>query len=184
MIFMPDQCRTLVTSGTKTQLGLIHCRFTYDGEAFLEALAAREDPETGLAELNIVKCLPFAEGILVLFLHILKCLSLHFIHLESEEACRDGGVALVESFRAGRGPKGLGLKGEGGDDYSLFDSSERFASFMDALRSDSHLERLDLSCFDVREEGIFDALAAALLEIEGLAHLGLYIQTKATSVNF
>jgi hypothetical protein len=133
--FTPDQSRTLATSGTRTDIGLDGCKFKDDGEAFLEALAAREDPETGRAKLSIWRWLPFAEGILVLFMHMLKCLSLHDIHLESEEACRavaaaelqyleldhcklgDGGAALVESITEGRGPKGLGLYTSQYDDY-------------------------------------------------------------------
>jgi hypothetical protein len=76
--FTPDQCRTLATSGTRTDIELERCKFQDDGEAFLEAAAAREDPHTGLAKLTIANCLPFAEGILLLFLrrHKLECLTL------------------------------------------------------------------------------------------------------------
>jgi hypothetical protein len=42
---------------------------------------------------------------------------------------------------------------------------------MDALRSNSNLERLDL--VDLYEKGNLDALAAALLENTGLVYLGL-----------
>jgi hypothetical protein len=192
--FTPDQSRTLATSGRGSDIGLIRCKFQDDGEAFLEALAAREDQETGLTKLSIWNGLPFAESNWVLSLHMLKCLSLHFMHLESEEACRavveaelqylelehcelgDGGAALVESVRDRRGPKGLILHRTGReDDWHPFDSSERFVSFMNALRGNSHLERLVLPCFDLRERGIRDALAAALLESKGLVHLGLQV---------
>jgi hypothetical protein len=160
---------------------------------FVEALAAREDPQTGLVKLSIVNFLPFAEGILVLFPNMLKCLTLSNIHLESEEACRavaeaelqylnlincelgDGGAALVESFREGRGPKGLGLHTSRHHDYDRcpFESSERFTSFLNALRGNSHLEKLELSGFDSIEKGILDALAAALFENKWLVYLGL-----------
>jgi hypothetical protein len=192
MTFTPDQSRTLATSGTGTDIELNQCKFEDDGEAFLEALVARADPQTGLAKLSIVFCHPFAEGILVLFLHLLKCLSLQLSHLESEEACRavaqaelqylklrwcklgDGGASLVESIREGHGPKGLGLhKSESENGWYPFDSSERFISFLNALRGNSHLERLVVSNFDFHEEGILDALAAALFENEGLVHLAL-----------
>jgi hypothetical protein len=56
------------------------------GAAFLEALAARADPQTGLANLTIEDSVPFAEGILVLCVHMLECLILRYVALESEEA--------------------------------------------------------------------------------------------------
>jgi hypothetical protein len=202
MTFTPDQSRTLATSGTRTVIDLNCCDFLDDGEAFLEALAARADPQTGLSELNIRYMLPFAEGILVsLCLRMLKRFALSLIHLHSDEACRamsdaelqylelrwcelaDGGAALVESVRVGRGAKGLGIYSftEGNDgydedeeeDYGSFDSSERFVSFLNALRGNTYLERLVLSGFDLREEGIMHVLAAALIENKGLVHLGL-----------
>jgi hypothetical protein len=194
--FTPDQSRTLATSGTRTDIELHRCLFQDDGAAFLEALTAREDPEAGLTELSIAGCLPFADGILVLLLDRceIESLTLIGIYLENEEACRavaeaelqylglrwselaDGGASLVESVRVGRGPKALGLgKSDDEDDYdwSLFDSSERFVSLLNALRGNSHLERLVLSCFDFREEGVLDALAAGLFENKGLVHLDL-----------
>jgi hypothetical protein len=193
MTFTPDQSRTLATSGTRTDIELDRCKFIDDGEAFMEALAARLDPQTGLAKLRIWNGLPFAEGTLILLLDKLECLTLSDIHLETEESCGavaaaglhyleldnckldDGGAALVDSVREGRGPKGLGLFTSGGDDYDWlpFDSSEKFVSFMDALRGNSHLEQLVFSRFDFREEGIVDLLAAALFENEGLIHLAL-----------
>jgi hypothetical protein len=128
--------------------------------------------------------------------HQLESLTLFNILLESENACRavaeaelqylnlsscelgDGGASLVESVRVGlRGPRGLGLglgrTGLGDNDWCPFDSSERFVSFLNALRGNAYLERLDLSRFDLREEGILAALAAAFSENKGLVHLGL-----------
>jgi hypothetical protein len=123
MTFTPDQCRTLATSGTRTDIRFVSCKFEDDGAALLEALAARADPQTGLAKLTVDYRLPFTEGILLLFVHMLKCLAPNYIALESEEACRavaqaelqylefyrcelgDGGASLVESVRVGRGPK-------------------------------------------------------------------------------
>jgi hypothetical protein len=147
MIFTSDQSRTLATSGTKTKMSWFACKFEDDGASFLEALAARADSQTGLAKtLTIMTCLPFAEGILVLFLRQckLECLVLQEILLESEDACQamvvaelhilildgcvlaDGGAALVESLREGRGPKGLVLfKSIYDEDCAPFDSSER-----------------------------------------------------------
>jgi hypothetical protein len=194
MTFTPDQSRTLATSGTGTDIELHCCKFQDDGEAFLEALAMRADPQTGLTKLSIVDCLPFAEGILVLHQHQIESLTLNHIRLESEEGCRavaeaqvqhlvlqyckidgDGGASLVESIREGRGPKGLDLYTSRNyeNDWHQFDSSERFTSFLNALRGNSYLERLVLSEFDFRQEGILDALAAALFENKGLIHLGL-----------
>jgi hypothetical protein len=196
MTFTPDQSRTLATSGTRTDIKLSWCKFEDDGEVFWDALAARADPQTGLAKLSIYHKLPFAEGILVLLPEKLECLAIFHIDLETEEACRavaeaelqylelrwceldgDGGAALVESVRIGRGPKGLGLYtplGEDDEEYWVpFDSSERFVSFLNALRGNAYLERLVLSGFDLRKEGILHALAAALIENKGLVHLGL-----------
>jgi hypothetical protein len=197
--FTPDQSRTLATSGTRTDIRLNSCKFEDDGEEFMEALAARLDPHTGLAKLSIWNGLPFAEGILVLLPDMLESLALNHIRLESEEACRavaeaelhclylsscklgDGGAALVDSVREGRGPKGLGLSPSGADDdeseddeddWRPFDSSERFNSFLNALRCNSHLERLLLSDFDFSKEGTLDALAAAVSENKGLVDLG------------
>jgi hypothetical protein len=191
MTFTPDQSRTLATSGTRTDIELSRCKFEDDGEAFLEALVEREDSETGLAKLRIGNWLPVAEGILVLFPHTLKCLILNHIRLKSEEACRavaeaelqylelswcqlgDGGASLVESVREGRGPKGLRLLTWGGDNWHPFDSSERFVSFLNALRGNTYLKRLLLPCFNSREAGVLAVLAAALFENKGLVHLNL-----------
>jgi hypothetical protein len=71
MTFTPDQSRTLATSGTRTDIELHRCKFEDDGEAFFEALTARADSQSGLAKLTITNWLPFAEGILVLCLHML-----------------------------------------------------------------------------------------------------------------
>jgi hypothetical protein len=192
MSFTPVQSRTLATSGTRTDIGFNCCKFEDDGEAFLEALSARADSQTGLAKLTVDYRLPFTEGILLLFVHMLKCLTLNYIALESEEACRavaqaellylepyrcelgDGGASLVESVRVGRGPKGLCVdNNEEDDDWLPFDSSERFISFLNALRGNSHLEQLVYPDDFFLEEEILDTLAAALFENEGLVHLGL-----------
>jgi hypothetical protein len=70
MTFNPNQCRTLATSGTRADIGFFICRVQDYGAAFLEALAAREDSQTGLTTLRIESELPFAECILVLAVHI------------------------------------------------------------------------------------------------------------------
>jgi hypothetical protein len=91
-----------------------------------------------------------------------------------------------KSVWVGRGPKGLGLaKSDDEDDWSPFDSFERFDSFFNALRVNSHLERLDLSVFG-SEEGILDALTAVLLENKGLVLLGLqyYILDESSFCEF
>jgi hypothetical protein len=198
MIFTPDQCRTLATSGTSTEIEFDSCSFEDEGEAFLEALAVRADQKASLVKLTIRNYLLFAEGILVLFLHQhkLESLTLDQIQLESEETCRalaaaelqyldlqlckleDGGASLVESIREGRGPKGLGLdRTDREGDWRPFDSFERFVSFANALRGNAHLERLDLSHIDI-DDGTLQALAAALLENEGLIHLGLELKEQ------
>jgi hypothetical protein len=45
MIFTAEQGRVLAVTGTRTDLGFDYCDF-YDGDAFLEAFAARLDSET------------------------------------------------------------------------------------------------------------------------------------------
>jgi hypothetical protein len=123
--------------------------------------------------------------------HQLESLTLNHIRLESEEACRavagaelqyleliycklgDDGASLVESVRLGRGPKILLLHNVHAGGWRPFDSSEMFASLLNALRGNTYLERLDLSPFDLREEGMLATLAAALFENKGLIQLGL-----------
>jgi hypothetical protein len=110
-------------------------------------------------------------------------LALHGIHLFHEETCRvlaaadlqnlelhcrrlpDGGATLFESVREGRGPRGLTIWRQ------LFDSAERFFSFINALRGNTYLERLHLS--NIHADGSPQALARALLENKGLIHFGL-----------
>jgi hypothetical protein len=187
MIFTRDQCRTLATSGIRTNIGFCYCEFEDEGIAFVEASAARENPESGPAKLTIRGRLLFDEGNFRLFLsqHRLESLALHGIHLLREESCRalaaadlrnlelssscwsvDGGAALVESVREGRGPRGLTIGRQ------LFDSPERFISFINALRGNTYLQRLDLSNI-ASGEGSPQALAGALLENRELIHFGL-----------
>jgi hypothetical protein len=114
--------------------------------------------------------------------HKLESLDIRGIHLNSEVGCRavatpqvqcltltdqceleDGGAALVESIRQGRGPKELYFYG------NPFGSRESLVTFMNALRGDEHLERLHLPNIDARQ--VTQALAAALPENKGLVHL-------------
>jgi hypothetical protein len=187
MIFTPDQCRILATSGIRTNIGFWNCSFQYGGIAFVEASAARENQDSGPAKLSIWIGLPFDEGNFRLFLsqYNLRSLKLHDIRLDREESCRavatadlqiieldsceleDGGAALVEAVREGRGPRALCLE------WEIFDSTERFLSFINALRGNTYLQGLDLS--DVYySEGSPQALASALLENKGLVHFGLH----------
>jgi hypothetical protein len=185
MIFTRDQCRTLATSGIRINIGFVWCRFEDEGIAFVEASAARENQEAGPAKLTIWTSLAFDEGNFRLFLsqHRLESLTLHAMHLLHEESCRalaaadlqnltlygellDGGAALVESVREGRGPRGLRL-GQG-----QFDSPERLMSFINALRGNTYLERLDLSGSGSGDDSS-QALASALLENQGLFHFGV-----------
>jgi hypothetical protein len=187
MMFTRDQCRTLATSGIRTNIGFRDCRFEDGGIAFVEASAARENQEWGPAKLSIWGILPFNEANFRLFLsqHNLESLMLYNIHLRNEESCRalaaadlqklelrsctlsDGGEALVDFVRDGRGPRALCLG------FYQFDSAERFLSFINALRGNTYLERLDLS--DIYYSlGSPQALTRALLENKGLVHFGLY----------
>jgi hypothetical protein len=129
MMFMRAQCRTLATSGFRTNIGFYNCMFEDEGIAFVEASAARENQESGPVKLSIWDILPFDEANFRLFLrqHNLESLTLHDMHLLHEENCRavaaadlqnlelhscelvDGGVTLVESIKDGRGPRGLSL---------------------------------------------------------------------------
>jgi hypothetical protein len=186
MTFMHDQCRTLATSEVRTNIGFWHCNFEDGGIAFVEASAARENQESGPAKLAIWYILPFDERNFRVFLsqHNLESLKLHRIPLRREESCRalaaadlqnlefpacelaDGGAALIESVSEGRGPRGLRL-GRG-----QFDSLERRISFINALRGNTYLEKLDLIHI-VSGDGSSQALASALLENKGLVHFGL-----------
>jgi hypothetical protein len=183
MIFTPDLCRILASSGTKTNIEFCGCGFQDDGDAFVEASAARQDETSGPAKLRFVRSNPFNDGNWALFLsqHKLESLYLYRMKLNSEVSCRavatvlvqclelkecdrleDGGVALVESVRQGLGPKGLRFRG------NIFDSSERLYTFMNALRGNTYLERLELSFQFHRQD--HQALAAALHENKGLVH--------------
>jgi hypothetical protein len=183
MMFTRDQCRTLATSGIRTKIGFWTCEFEDEGIAFVEALSARESQESGPAKLSFWATLPFDEANFRLFLrrHNLESLTLYHIRLRHEESCRamavadlqniefhscllaDGGAALVDSVRAGRGPRGLRLG------RLLFDSAERFLSFINALRGNTYLERLGV----YYGEDSPQALASALLDNKGLVHFRL-----------
>jgi hypothetical protein len=82
--------------------------------------------------------------------------------------CRfgDEGAALIESFRQGLGPKGLYFLGNPFDS-----SSERLVTFMNALRGNTYLERLNLETIDDSQGA--HALVSALLENKGLVQLTL-----------
>jgi hypothetical protein len=169
------------------------CGFEDEGVALVEASTARENQESGPAKLSIWNELPFDEGNFKLFVsqHSLEYLTLcyvplrHDVPLRHEESCRalaaadlqnlefhsydtlpDGGAALVESVKDGRGPRGLRL-----GRYE-FGSAERLLSFINALRGDTYLQRLDLSEV-YYSHGLPQALASALLENKGLVHFGL-----------
>jgi hypothetical protein len=181
--FTPDQCGILATSGTRTKIGFYRCWFQDDGAAFVQSL-------WGLIELTIRHTLPFNERNFALFLNQqgLESLTLEEIGLGTEEACRalatadlqylslkggrlaDGGAALVESVREGRGPRGLRFifPSEDGDDGD----GERCISFLNALRFNSYVERLELSAIHVHDESP-QALVTILRENQGLTHLSL-----------
>jgi hypothetical protein len=184
MIFTPDHCRSLATSGTKTDIEFHYCEFQEEGAAFVEASATRQDETSGPAKLCIVGINPFNDRNWALFLiqHKLESLELEEVNLSSELGCRavataevqcltlgddceldDGGAALVESVREGRGPRGLCFSGD------RFGSSESFFAFMNALRGNEHLERLFITSIDNHQET--QALAAAMHENKGLVHL-------------
>jgi hypothetical protein len=198
MIFTPDHCRTLATSGTKTYVEFSDCEFQDEGAAFVEASAARQDETLGPAKLRFEGSNPFNDRNWALFLsqHKLDSLVLHEMNLNSEASCRalataevrcltleecdleeDEGAALaqalIESVRQGRGPNGLCFN------RNPFDSSERFVTFTNALRGNTNLERLELSYSELsymnyRQDT--QALAAALHENKGLVHLTVYFR--------
>jgi hypothetical protein len=90
------------------------------------------------------------------------------LHFYDIEVAADGGAALVESVKEGRGPRGLRVE------RSQFDSAERFISFINALRGNTYLERLRLGLSNICSgDGSSQALASALLENKGLVHFGL-----------
>jgi hypothetical protein len=191
MIFTPDHCRTLATSGTKTSIGFWDCNFQDKGAAFVEASAARQDETSGPAKLKFGIYIPFNDINWALFLsqHKLDYLQLHELGFYSDVGCRavaiaevrclklqqcdlgDEGAALVESVREGRSPRDLCIIG------NPFGSSDSFVTFMNALRGNTYLERLELWWIDDRQ--FTQALSAALHEDKGLVHLGVHIRARA-----
>jgi hypothetical protein len=78
----------------------------------------------------------------------------------------DGGAALVESVREGRGPRGLSLT------RFLFCSADRFISLFTDLRGNTYLGRFDLN-YMFFLVGSSQALVCVFLENKGLLHFGL-----------
>jgi hypothetical protein len=192
-ILTPEQSRILVSFGS--HVGLERCKFQDWGAAFVETLREKSI-ESRLAKMTILYLLPFNEENLYLLLEQkkIKSLTLSDIKCLSTACCRavalseledlvlrscvlvDQGAALLESVQKGRGPKGLCIKSFGMGDEMLpfseqFDDSDRFISFLNALRNNTYLERLDLH--HIFEHEILQALSAALLGNKGLTHLGL-----------
>jgi hypothetical protein len=183
IVFTPDHCRTLASSGTKTSIEFFCCDFQDEGTAFVEASVARLDETSGPANLRFFASNPFNDRNWALFLsqHKLKSLKLDMVELESEVSCRavataqvqllelddcelvDGGAALIESVRQGRGPKELCFHG------NSFDSLEQLVTFIYALRGNTCHTRLELPNIHDRQE--MRALAAALRENKGLVYL-------------
>jgi hypothetical protein len=181
MIFTPDHCRILASSGTKTSIEFYSCEFQDEGVAFVEASAARQDESSGPATLLFMNSLPFNDRNWASFLsqQRLESLDLGNIQFDSEISCRavatcevrcltlirctleDDGAALVESIRQGRGPKELLFPIN-----TPFRSSASLVGFINSLRGNDHLERLHIG--DLQETR---ALAAALRENKGLVHL-------------
>jgi hypothetical protein len=184
MIFTPDQCRTLASSGTKTDIEFHGCKFEDEGAAFVEASAARRDETSDPAKLRFGSDNPFNGRNMALFVnqHRLDSLVISRIGLNSEvtavaagvrcltlEDCDlldEGAALLIELVRQGRGPKELRIPSG-----NPFGSSGSFVIFMNALRGNEHLERLQLPRIDDRQE--MRALAAALHENKGLVHLAV-----------
>jgi hypothetical protein len=184
MMFTPDHCRALASSGTKTDIQFYCCEFQDEGTAFVEASASRQDETSGPAKLRFFASNPFNDKNWASLLSQIKleCLDFYMFELHSEVSCRavataevqlleldeveldDGGAALVESVKKGRSPKELCFV-----DGNPFDTSERLVTFMNALRGNSNLARLSLPQIDDRQE--MRALAAALRENKGLVHL-------------
>jgi hypothetical protein len=182
MIFNLDHCRTLATSGIETNIAFYDCEFQDEGAAFVEASASRQDETSGPAKLRFRYSLPFNDRNWALFLsqRKLESLDLDFVEFSSESLVTakvqcltlgsdyrfgDEGAALTESVRQGLGPKGLCFLG------NPFDSSERLVTFMNALRGNTYLERLDIVL--VQDRQVTQALATTLRENKGLVHLRL-----------
>jgi hypothetical protein len=85
MTFTPGQCRILATSGTRTNIEFIGCKFEDDGVAFLEALVARDDRDTGPAKLSIWVILPCGQDVSFLCLNQLNLMYLK-LYCVSKEA--------------------------------------------------------------------------------------------------
>jgi hypothetical protein len=184
MHFTPDHCRILASRGTKTDIEFFQCKFQDEGAAFVQASASRQDAISGPAKLRFWGSNPFNDRNWALFLsqHKLESLELSSMSFDSEVSCRavsssgvrcltlvycnleDEGAALVESVRHGRRPEELLFRG-----INPFGSIASFATFMDALRGNTNLERLELPIIDDRQ--VTQALAAALHENKGLVHL-------------
>jgi hypothetical protein len=186
LIFTPDHCRTLASSGTKTDIFFYQCQFQDGGAAFVEASAALQGETSGPAKLHIFgrRNILFNARYLSLFLsqHKLDSLELANINLKSEVSCRavataevrclslgycrleDEGASLIESVRHGRGPKELSFS-----NGHPFGSTESFVTFMNALRGDEHLKQLKLPM--IYDQQVTQALVAALHENKGLVHL-------------
>jgi hypothetical protein len=196
MIFTPDHCRILASSGTKTNIEFYECIFQDEGAAFVEASAARQDETSGPAKLciwgddnDIDEYFGFNDRNMTLFLNQckLESLELRDLHFDSEDSCRavasaevrcltlggcdleDGATALVEAVRDGYGPKELCFE----DGHPFYSSSESLIAFLNALRGNTNLERLRFPIFrDTRQQT--RALAAALRENKGLVHLPVF----------
>jgi hypothetical protein len=188
------QCRVLASSGSRTNLAFSFCKF-WELNAFLDRYAERQDEASGPAALRLWGLHSHDQETLVCILGLnrLESLTLDLITLTAElgravaiaqvrrlklKQCKffDRGVALIESVRLGRGPIELHLVSSDEcidrEERFPFDSPGRFVSFLDTLRGNTYLEKLDLSCIHVRH-GIPQALASALKENKGMVHLGL-----------
>jgi hypothetical protein len=168
----------------KTNIEFCDCEFEDEGAAFVEASAARQDETSGPANLRFFASNPFNDRNWALFLsqHKLESLELSNMSLDSEASCRavatagvrcltveyldleDGGAALVEAVKQGRGPQELFFI-----DGDPFDSPERLVTFVSILRGKTNLERLELPLIGDRQ--VKQVLVDALHENEGLVHL-------------
>jgi hypothetical protein len=182
MAFTPEQSRVLAASGTI--IGLYKCIVPDGGVAFVDAALQH----SSLTKLSLYERLPFDDRNFVWSLdHLnLEYLRLDGITLDDGQTCRavatteinylhiedcefedeEAVQILVDNVRAERGPKGLTLKG------APFESPERLGEFMNALRGNTYLERLEIGTLAVRDDS-FQALVAALPENRGLTHLRL-----------
>jgi hypothetical protein len=178
MAFTPEQSRVLAGSGTNIRL--YDCGFPDGGVAFVDE--ARQ--HSRLIKLALGELLAFDETNSVWCVnHLnLEYLKLSFIPLVGGQTCRavagaeinylyledcefegdeEAAQVLVDNVRAERGPKCLTLKGE-----PFYSSPERLGEFINALRGNTYLERLNLGSLLV-SNGSFQALVAALPENRG-----------------